>query len=318
MSAIPWIESPFFEEELADAYLSDDLKAFAKSYADNGYVIFDPRIDPEILDCAVSSMTPRFRRVKGPDKRIQDAWRNNLDVWAIATDPEVMSKLRFLYGREPIPFQTLSFPEGTQQATHSDLIHFGVKPDRFMCGVWIALEEITNDNGPLHYYPGSHKLKFWDLLDIGIKASDMRDRKGMMYLADKYTDFIQHMIDSLGLKKSVLNIPKGHAIIWAANLLHGGEKILRPRATRYSQVTHYYFEDCMYYIPRLSDMPINKIKYCDITNIKTGETVKSTYFGDVVGPSVKERLGREAHKMLQGVAGIFPSSVTEKIKSLIK
>ena len=31
-----------------------------------------------------------------------------------------------------------------------------------MCGVWVALEDITEDNGPLHYYPGSHRLPDYD------------------------------------------------------------------------------------------------------------------------------------------------------------
>jgi len=26
-----------------------------------------------------------------------------------------------------------------------------------MCGVWLALEDIDADNGPLIYYPGSHR-----------------------------------------------------------------------------------------------------------------------------------------------------------------
>ena len=31
-------------------------------------------------------------------------------------------------------------------------------PEGFMCGVWVALEDMDMENGPLVYYPGSHKL----------------------------------------------------------------------------------------------------------------------------------------------------------------
>ena len=31
-------------------------------------------------------------------------------------------------------------------------------PEGFMCGVWVALEDMDMDNGPLVYYPGSHQL----------------------------------------------------------------------------------------------------------------------------------------------------------------
>ena len=63
-----------------------------------------------------------------------------------------------LYDREVVPFQTLNFLRGTQQMAHSDTIHFSSLPAKFMAGVWIALEDVTHENGPLFYYPGSHKM----------------------------------------------------------------------------------------------------------------------------------------------------------------
>ena len=42
------------------------------------------------------------------------------------------------------------------------------------------------------------------------------------------------------------------ALIWAANLLHGGAPILDPSATRWSQVTHYFFDNCAWYRPMAS------------------------------------------------------------------
>jgi hypothetical protein len=45
---------------------------------------------------------------------------------------------------------------------------------------------------------------------------------------------------------------KGQALIWAANLLHGGSVQHDPARTRWSQVTHYYFRDCIYYTPAFS------------------------------------------------------------------
>ena len=59
-----------------------------------------------------------------------------------ASLPEVVDLLTFLYGRRPVPFQTLDFCTGTHQELHSDEFHFDSLPPRFMCGVWIALEPI--------------------------------------------------------------------------------------------------------------------------------------------------------------------------------
>ena len=35
-------------------------------------------------------------------------------------------------------------------------------------GVWVALENIDAENGPLVYYPGSHKLPYFSMQDLGL------------------------------------------------------------------------------------------------------------------------------------------------------
>ena len=46
---------------------------------------------------------------------------------------------------------------------------------------------------------------------------------------------------------------KGEALVWAANLAHGGAPIANPASTRRSLVVHVYFEDCHYYTPMVSN-----------------------------------------------------------------
>ena len=84
----------------------------------------------------------------------------------------------------------------------------------------------------------------------------------------KYEIAIKEVLEISGIKKETLCINKGDLLIWSANLLHGGEPILEPGSTRFSQVTHYYFEGCRYYTPMLSDFIHGKITYRDgIKNI---------------------------------------------------
>jgi hypothetical protein len=97
----------------------------------------------------------------------------------------------------------------------------------------------------------------------------------------------------------VLRIPKGHAIIWAANLLHGGSAITDPARTRHSQVTHYFFEDCLYYQPQKSDPFLGRIQWLDKRDIRTGRIIPQVYNGRPV--SVRrsfmqrvKRMGRQA------------------------
>ena len=315
---LPWTESPFFEKELSESSLSDEDKAFVQSFEQNGYIVFDPEIPDSLIDALNSSMAPTLEKTPVGDKRVQDAWAYNDYVRQVAVSETVLAKLRLLYQREPIPFQTLNFPVGTQQPTHSDMVHFNSIPQRFMCGVWMAFEDITENNGPLHYYPQSHKLPFYDMIDLGVKASDnIETKKAIMAYAVDYTNFIQEMIQALKLKKQTLTIKKGQAMIWSANLLHGGEKINTPGASRHSQVTHYYFEDCIYYIPRLSDIAINKLYLNNLTNIKTGKKVVNTYFGEEVKTPVKLQLQQSTVKMLSKVSHLFPKEVVAKIKSIL-
>ena len=99
--------------------------------------------------------------------RLQDGWKFDEDVLSLATNATVLEILSTLYGRKAWPFQTLNFPLGTQQHYHSDAVHFSSVPERFMCGVWVALEDIGEEQGPLEYYPGSHAWPIYSNEHIG-------------------------------------------------------------------------------------------------------------------------------------------------------
>src|SRR6185295_7491231 len=108
----------------------------------------------------------------------------------------------FLYGRNPFPFQTLNFLRGSQQRVHSDTIHFNSKPARFMCGAWAALEDITPENGPLFYYPGSHKLPEYTYHDIGLPQQKGPSNQVRDY--PKYEDFLERLVTVQGLRKETI------------------------------------------------------------------------------------------------------------------
>ena len=52
-----------------------------------------------------------------------------------------------------------------------------------------------------------------------------------------------------GFEAQYGTIRKGQALIWSANLLHGGAPQRDRSRTRHSQVTHYYFEGCRHTRP---------------------------------------------------------------------
>lgn len=218
-------------------------------FADQGFLIFDPQIDEDTIENLKRSIYPyyseQFRENPTSPERIQDAWKFIEEVREIAVSDVVKGALKQLFGRRAKPFQTLNFPVGTTQRPHSDTIHFNASPKGFMCGVWVALEDIDASNGPLVYYPGSHQLREYTMQDFNLKPS--------------YDDYhlyegqIEKLIQRENLQAQYGLVKKGQAIIWHANLIHGGAAQVDPQRSRHSQVTHYYFSGCRYYTPMESE-----------------------------------------------------------------
>lgn len=267
---VPWLDSPCFPDLLARSPLDTRTKALVQHYADYGYVVIDLEM-PDFERWRQEIIQGLATEYRG-QQRIQDAWLFNPAVRAIAIQPQILALLEVLYQRRPIPFQTLNFPIGTQQRTHSDTIHFHSLPERYMCGVWVALEDIDLYNGPLHYYPGSHKLSIVEFQNIGLTPGYAN--------YGQYEDYIQSLILQHGLERVELSVRKGQTLIWSANLLHGGSPILDHTRTRHSQVTHYFFADCLYYKPMLST-PDQKYLY-EVVDISTRQLAAQIYQGQAI------------------------------------
>jgi hypothetical protein len=79
-------------------------------------------------------------------------------------------------------------------------------------------------------------------------------------------------------------------LIWCANLLHGGSLQTDRTRTRWSQVTHYYFQDCVYYTPAFSDEPLGRLALRQITDAASGERVPNIYLGEEVRAPEPEQI----------------------------
>lgn len=263
---------PDFAASEAYARASQEERQVADDLARDGVAVIDPKVeDFQAVAQAVTSETGR--RMPGPG-RLQDAWREIPGVRAMATHAHVRQLLAFAYGRRPVPFQTLNFTVGTQQKTHSDTIHFDCFPRHFMCGVWLAYEDADAGNGALHYVPGSHRLPVMALEDFGIPGSTYRTRNE---IARRYEVALEAYVAKMQLPRRVIPLRKGQALIWAANVFHGGEPIREPGRTRHSQVTHFYFERCLYTQPLWSDLHGGRVMYKKVFDIAEQRYEQSWY-----------------------------------------
>jgi len=210
-----------------------------------GVLKVDFGFDESLLDAIIEKVDAHYDDAYKQNPliatRVQDVWKWVDESRQLAVNPAVRQALGELVGRKALPFQTLNFPIGTSQYAHSDTIHFNTIPEGYMAGVWVALEDIDEDNGPLIYYPGSHKLPYYSMQDLGLEPG-----------YDNYQNYeqkIQQLIADQGFESELGVAKKGEALIWHANLLHGGAPRKDLERSRHSQVTHYYFEGCKYYTP---------------------------------------------------------------------
>ncbi len=262
----PWVESPWVEQHISERKLPPEMATLARHYHTEGFAVIPGLIDDDlttrILDDVIEPLNGR--------NRIQDAWKFSTAVRDLAVMPAVLDVLRVLYDRNPVPFQTLNFEFGTQQRAHSDTVHFSSLPRRYMCGVWVALEDVDARNGPLFYYPGSHRLPDPFFQRFGLPAG--------LGSYDRYEVAQEALLEAHGLEPIEFHAKAGDALIWSANLVHGGKPITEDGRTRWSQVTHYFFEGCVYVTPLLSDPEVGEwFVRADLENIATGRPAVQSY-----------------------------------------
>jgi hypothetical protein len=305
---VPLIESPVFRNAIDRMGLTDAERSIAEELNRKGYAVFDFP-DPE-LDSRIERIRARFAPEMGIDDkdasaikrpttgRVQDAWRYDEDVRAIAANEAVLDLLSKLWGRRAFPFQTLNFPVGTQQHVHTDSVHFSSIPERFMCGVWVALEDIDAGAGPLCYYPGSHK---WPII-----SNTMIARRGWQSELESaqipYHNAWEALVAEHQPPMETFLAKKGQALIWCANLLHGGSPQTDPTRTRWSQVTHYFFEDCVYYTPAFSDEPLGRLALREIIDVSDGARRPNLYLGEEIrppAPPAQKQQGRGLFKAVK-------------------
>ncbi len=162
----------------------------------------------------------------------------------IVADPRVEAILELILGRPALLFQTISFVRGSQQEAHSDAFHMMTEPPGFLVGVWVALEDIDEDSGPVFYVPGSHRLPYVMSEDLDL------ERPPPLLTPDKGAAYVKRMKEMTARAEQEprkFTAKAGDVLFWHHNLLHGGSGITRQGSTRRSLVAHYFAEGVLCY-----------------------------------------------------------------------
>lgn len=242
---IPWLDR---ENALEMLDKNEGLGKFPAQWQEqlrqwpaNGFMILERFADAAVVD-TINAETQGMIDSKAVDfdytsSRVMNAWEHSAAIRNVMNDAQLKQFLSFTLGSEVVPFQTISFLKGSRQKTHSDFIHMTTEPVGYLIATWLALEDITMESGPLHYYPGSHRLPY-------ILGEDFDHDSSAFAVGDdlygNYEKKIASEIAERRLEKKIFLAKKGDLLVWHANLLHGGEPVTNEQSSRKSLVTHYF------------------------------------------------------------------------------
>lgn len=164
---------------------------------------------------------------------------NNLYYWTrqgrdMVLDERLCTVLRSLLDGDPAVMTSLNFRKGSQQAMHLDTFYMPSAIPYRMVAAWIALEDVTEENGPLLYIPGTNRIPPYYFEGHRLWTNNSTQE----YAA--FDHYFDRKIAEEGLSKKKLLIKKGDVLIWHSLLQHGGDAIVNHTDTRFSMVAHYF------------------------------------------------------------------------------
>ena len=249
---IPWLDQPGAIERLEQHSqfhaLDAEMQSKIRQFVTDGYLVLENYF-PESATTALNAEVDRLldsgkTSFNYTGRKIFNLPAQSEVAASFYQHPQLLEYLSFLLGKPALPFQSMNFTVGSEQRAHSDSIHMMTEPPGYLIATWIALEDCSEENGPLFYYPGSHRLpiittEHYDSGNTFFTIGENSNRR--------YEDKIAEVIASNNFQKRLFLAKRGDVLIWHANLLHGGMPITRPGATRKSMVCHYFAEGVFCY-----------------------------------------------------------------------
>jgi ectoine hydroxylase-related dioxygenase (phytanoyl-CoA dioxygenase family) len=168
--------------------------------------------------------------------KLNDLFLSSEEIRQMAAGQRIAPILReLLEGDLPMICNSLTFEFGSQQDYHFDTFYMPSPTPNKMIASWVALEKAHKKNGPLTYYPRSHKIPPY----LFSNGTTLRIPEEM----PAFFAYMGEQIEQRGLQPQLLLAKKGDVLIWHSQLYHGGSPILNARKTRKSLVTHYFTKE---------------------------------------------------------------------------
>jgi len=235
--------------------------ALKRQWSADGYVVLEQAVPHHEID-AYNAIVAEVRRSvpngldsHGFGDRIGQLHQKHPELIELIDRPAILKFLAWAFGEEPVIFASLNFQRSTQQEAHIDAIFFWPDPCYAMAGVWVALEDVHPDAGPLFYLPASHRWPFIQSQHVvstrpGLAARRDAAHQGMLDPAEfgqtirdlglAWTEDFKALERARGGKRVQMPVRKGDVIIWHSLLAHGGSPRANPALSRISAVFHFF------------------------------------------------------------------------------
>lgn len=234
------IETPLSFEE------AQDLEGAHRHLERWGFCILPQRLPAELIQKFRAELfeavaNGQINHTEGSSERIHHAHRlpAGRSIWLY---PPVLEFLNSHFRDIPCACQTLTYIHGSEQGAHQDTIHLTPYPAGFMCGVWIALEDVQPDSGELFVYPGSHRTTRLRARNLGLEKVDQDYSSYAVFDTE-----IKRLLREGGFERVEYRPKAGQILVWHENLIHGGSQRRNRDLTRLSIVSHYFAQGAVSY-----------------------------------------------------------------------
>lgn len=246
-----WIDEPDALARASDSRWPPQVKGHVEAMIRRGYTVIREAVPRARCSAAIESFhdwcaanrqeADSHRDAQGHFPRFVNFHAASDAVLSLFSDnPLALEVQDACFGYRTQLYTSLFYERGSAQPMHRDAPYFRTVPENFFFGMWVALEDIDMDNGPLMIHPGGHRIPFVDPSETTARFYEDPNQAPAIS-ADLWNDYQGRVIAGCraqGLETKYLTVNAGDTVLWHPWAPHGGAEIKDLTRTRFSTVLH--------------------------------------------------------------------------------
>ncbi len=244
-----WFDYDTYQQQKRFLDLSHNEKEIVEKFKQEGCFLYKKALhdhDMETLNSAIDAWIDQHahalisnRKPDGTYPRLIGLHKEVPAIEALFSNHAVLKLQDLLFGSRSSLHTSITFLQGSQQELHRDIPVFDLSPHNRYFRIWVALEDVTSESGPLLGVKGGHKVeiernkiahKFYSRFDAVPELNPTLWYQHQQKLQKKYKEE--------GLTEETFELSKGDMLIWHPLFPHGGSKIKDTNLSRRSIVLH--------------------------------------------------------------------------------